>query len=166
MNSPAFPLVYVLGEDLINFITEPETMLRIRASDFISKDMEQNGIVYDNAGNKWTFTTSARTFKNSGFSRFLAKTIYNPMVDIDIQWKHEGNYELKEVKDIVVQFVKNDTGIMKQLMGADFLVNTIDIYTELSGIVNLLKNYQFGLSNAQYAQELANNKQLNNRSKI
>lgn len=165
MNTPTFPIIYVHNENFITFIRDPKTISKMRASDFIDKHLEREGHVYDNIGNKWGFSSTAKKFKETGISRFLAKTIYNPMIDVHIHWKHEGTYELKEIKEIVARFIRTDKGIMKQLMGADFIDSMIEISPSVADMVELLKDYQFGLSGQQYSRELEHNKQMNNRSR-
>lgn len=60
------------------------------------------------------------------FSRFLSRTIYNPVVSVKIEWKRSGAYSRDALIDAVQRGLSSDDDIIQQWFNGDQIIRLLE----------------------------------------
>lgn len=91
---------------------------------------------FDRNGTLWHVSEVLTPYPLNFIRKFLARTVFNPRIRIDVHWKVHRQFELDELKDMLRQIVDSDDDVITQFISAKELKSRID---KASTFENLLK---------------------------
>lgn len=122
--TPEFPLISIYKNLGLNIFTDDTLFRKVTTNTFISQNPDENNL-YDRYGKRWTFRFVNGNIKDNFKTRILANTLYNPMVNVDIEWTQTGTYNLDDLKNAIFLCVDKDDDIITQFEEADDIKNKI-----------------------------------------
>ena len=144
--TPEFPLISIYKDRALFIYNSDKKFRRITTYTFLQQNPDENKL-YDKNGNVWTFVFVNAKVKDNSLTRFLANTVYNPGINVDLKWKLIDKYNVESLKqdlfnaidkeedDIITQFEESET-IKSALSSCDTFQQIVDTLIKL-----VFKNY-------------------------
>lgn len=144
--TPEFPLISIYKDRALFIYNSDKKFRRITTYTFLRQNPDEKKL-YDKNGNIWTFAFVNANIKDNSLTRFLANTVYNPGINVDLDWKLIGKHNIVSLKqdlfnaidkdndDIITQFEESET-IKSELSSCDTFQQIIDTLIKL-----VFKNY-------------------------
>ena len=144
--TPEFPLISIYKDRALFIYNSDKKFRRISTYTFLKQNPDENKL-YDKNGNVWTFVFVNAKVKDNSVTRFLANTVYNPDINVDLEWKLIDKHNTESLKkdlfnaidkdedDIITQFEESET-IKSALSSCDTFQQIIDTLIKL-----VFKNY-------------------------
>jgi|GEM_PF-6539080 len=96
---------------------------------------DENGII-------WKTTKISSEYPNNIWTRFLAYTIYNPTIKVDVNWSKES-YKLEALKNDIKFQIDKDDDILTQFAEGEIIKQAIDNCISFDEIIHILNKYIF-----------------------
>lgn len=119
---PNFPIILIFN-GVLDLIQSEDNLVEGSLLGFLRSNLKS--IAYDNVGNLWEVNFHSERFKDNLISRLLANTIYNPKIQVTSSWKILKEYDLQELKNLIVNFIKEDEDIYTQFVKAKVLIKYV-----------------------------------------
>ncbi|MGL5891199.1 MAG: hypothetical protein ACRC3B_15020 [Bacteroidia bacterium] len=87
MNTAVFPIIIIERQKSLEIISENASFSRAAASALIRRDFFSNDLVFDSKGVLWSYNKRSDRFKHTFFTRLLAVSFYNPILDVKVYWE-------------------------------------------------------------------------------
>jgi hypothetical protein len=136
MNTPEFPIISIYNHSLDLILVEKElttaTVLGIIKGG-------ADTFAFDCAGNKWTYKLKTDKVNDNFWTRLLANTFYNPVVNVIPEWTILGKYDNEELKGTIINLVDKDDDILTQFVEAETLkveINKCTSFEEIYAALN------------------------------
>jgi len=144
--TPKFPIIsfYNNGVDII-----PDESYLTKATVLGLLKGKNGSFAFDKCGNKWSYELTSVKVKDNFVTRLLAKTLYNPLVDVQPLWSKVDKYELQELKTILTDYIDKDDDILTQFISPEKLKQIILNSTLFDDIYNALKKFVFEVDEEQ-----------------
>jgi len=138
---PKFPIISIYKKRGLDII-QSEAIWK-KATVLAVLEGNKNSIAFDMEGKKWTYEFKSDKVNNSLVTRFLANTIYNPIIDIRIDWTLMEKYTLQELQNKIHQCINSDDNILTQFVESNFLKKEISESNSFKSILEKLNKYIF-----------------------
>jgi hypothetical protein len=144
--TPEFPIISIYKDRALFIYNSDKKFRRISTYTFLEQNPDENKL-YDKNGNVWTFVFVNANVKDNSLTRLLANTVYNPGINVDLDWKLIGKHNIESLKqdlfnaidkdkdEIITQFEESET-IKSELSSCDSFQQIIDTLIKL-----VFKNY-------------------------
>jgi hypothetical protein len=159
MKQPTFPLIYISENESLDLILSEESFSIVSTLALINTTNFEKVILFDKGYQKWTYKQIADSFKNNWWTKLLAKTFYNPMLNAKVIWTLIGEYNLGELKNIVQVCIEKDDDIITQYKEAEVISNSIDKAETFEDILKVLNKFVFEVDEKELWKEQENRKQ-------
>ena len=136
MNIPKFPIISIYNHSLDIIIVEQE-LTTATVLGVIKGGLDT--FAFDSAGIKWTYKLKTDKVNDNFWTRLLANTFYNPVVNVIPEWTILGKYDNEELKGIIINFVDKDDDILTQFVEAETLkveINKCTSFEEICAVLN------------------------------
>jgi len=143
MLQPSYPLICVSKDNSIVLVPAEHYFTKVAISALIDPGIFQETSLFDGNGNEWTYQMVSDKFKNTFWTRLLARTFYNPRVEAKIVWTKVADYRLDELKDKLKDCVDKDDDIITQFEEADVIKTAIDKTAVFDDLIKVLNKYVF-----------------------
>ena len=140
MSVPAFPLIVADDRHGVQIVDE-DIGQRANVLGVLTRD--PNGVEYDSAGTKWKKIVSSPDVRDTWMTRLLARTIYNPIVPVEVKWVSLGSYTIQELVHAIHEQIDKDDDILTQFVDADTIKAGIDAARSFQDLVVALNKYVF-----------------------
>ena len=97
---------------------------------------------YDENGIIWKASKISSEYPNNIWTRFLAYTIYNPTIKVDVNWSKES-YKLEALKNDIKFQIDKDDDILTQFVEGEIIKQAIDNCVSFEEIIHILNKYIF-----------------------
>ncbi|WP_117880490.1 hypothetical protein [Aureibaculum luteum] len=144
MSKPEFPLISVYKKSGIDILQSESTWQKATVLAVLNGN--KNSIAFDKNGQKWNYGFKSDKVNDTFITRFLAKTVYNPIVDIKIDYNLLEKYTQQELKEEIYQCVDSDDDILTQFVESDFLKKQISESNSFESILEKLDKYIFNVN--------------------
>jgi hypothetical protein len=78
----------------------------------IVNDSYDKETVYDRFGMKWCLAETRSRWKKSWLGPLLARTVYNPLVEVQVSWRKPEPYRLEELKASYLSAVERSAEVL------------------------------------------------------
>ncbi|HEX8507515.1 MAG TPA: hypothetical protein VF630_19290 [Hymenobacter sp.] len=154
MEHPIFPLISIDTKygafDIIEnaaAFSKASTRILINATYFDRVNL------FDKNNSQWKYRQLSADLKNNWVTKFLAKTVYNPVLDTEVTWIPNGFYQMKELKEKLKDCVDRDGDTITQFEEADIIKIAIEKAVSFDEILNVLNKYVFDVDEEQLWRE-------------
>lgn len=93
---------------------------------------------FDAQGRIWSARIVKAPYPVNIWTKILSQ-LYNPYIDIQLEWKQEGTYALTDLQDELCKCVDKDDDILTQFMAAEKLKGLIREANSFEHLFNRLK---------------------------
>jgi hypothetical protein len=149
MTQPAFPLICISSDSGIDLIPSELSFSKVSTLALTDRTYFDQVFLFDRDGKKWTYRQVSENFKNNWLTKTLAKTFYNPTLEVKVIWTFKETYALNELKDDLKDCVNKDDDIITQFVEADVIKSTIDDAKTFDDILDVLNKYVFAVNEAE-----------------
>ena len=153
MTQPLYPLLCISNDNSIDLVPAEHHFSKVAASALIDPGMSHDTFLFDGNGNQWSYQKVSDKFKNTFWTRLLARTFYNPIVEAKIIWTKVADYRLDELKDKLKDCVDKDDDIITQFEEADVIKSAIDKATVFDDLIKVLNKYVFEVNEEELWNE-------------
>jgi len=91
--------------------------------------------VYDAQGRVWRATGAEPVERLAGWKRLLAKTVYNPVVEVRVTWSEPAHAEIGLLARAYERAVKRDDDVLTQFVGAKELIGRVRAAKDFAAMV-------------------------------
>lgn len=137
---PKFPILSIYNE-AVDLIPNETSLSKAKVLGLLKGNT--NSIAFDSAGKKWTFKLTSDKITDDFMTRFLANTFYNPTVDVIPEWKLLGEFEIDEIKSILIKHIEKDDAILTQFIDSKDIIDYINKATSFEAVYGILLKYVF-----------------------
>lgn len=148
---PTFPVISIYY-DALEIVKDEAYLAKATVLGVLKKTPDV--MVFDSAGTKWSFDITSNKVNNTFFTKILAYTFYNPIVDVSLHWRKLNQYPLEELKTVIYKCIDDDDDILTQFAEPDFLKERIRGSGTFEDIFNVLSKYIFEVDEEKLWQEL------------
>ncbi len=154
--TPKLPFIVIFNNQYVDIIDE-KSITNLYKGHAKEINQEQEGIWYANDGNTYKFTKTNKNFNNSIFNRLLS-SITNKKFDTEPEWSRKDNYELSQLKKIIIECINKDDDILTQFVPAEYFIKKIETAKSLNEIKDLIYKYSYKVEDEEAIwQELKQN---------
>lgn len=146
---PELPLICIYKNRGIEIINDETIKFFNKASAYSLIQENDDSEMYSSDMKILTLEQKADKFKNTKWNRFLAKTIYNPSFDVNLNWKQVGTYNLTDLKAKIKNCIDKDDDILTQFVDADFFKHKIEESSDFTHLVDNLNKYRFEIKDEE-----------------
>lgn len=100
-------------------------------------------VVYDSAGNKWTYTLSSSSHKRALWKKWVAYWFWNKTIEVDVEWHYKGTYDLSELKQVIIKYIKLDDDILTQFIEEKDLISKVNETQSFQELLDCLYKYVY-----------------------
>ncbi len=140
MSVPTFPLIIAADGYSVQIISDT-AVLKGNVRGVLTNDV--SCVHYDTAGVKWSRVVTSLRVKENWVNRFLARTIYNPDVPVEVNWIPLGEYPIQELVDAIHDQVDKDDDMLTQFVEAEVIKTEVSTSKSVQEIVGVLNKYVF-----------------------
>lgn len=133
---PEFPLILELKHNYLDLVPDEDAVKSASAYGILYG--KGNGICFDSNNRKWRLTLTSSKIKNNTFTKLLAATFYNPTVETVALWEPIGNYEMDELKKMVINCIENDDDVLTQFIEVDEFSDKVSQCNTLQEVYNTI----------------------------
>jgi hypothetical protein len=138
---PQLPLI-AISADFLELVDKDYPLNQATAYGLI-KGANNVTQYFDKEGNVWRSEIIPKNFRSTFLTRLLAKTFYNPKLDVDRIWTRTRDYNLKELKECICFCIDKDDDILTQFVEADTLKARLRGCNNFKEIVEVLSKYVY-----------------------
>jgi hypothetical protein len=149
MLKPSFPVI-TIQDDYVNILPDDACMTRTTLLGVISS---RAVLAFDREGEHWHYTLVSPAVQDNFLTRLLANTVYNPMVDTQIQWVRVGNYALEELKTHLYTCLREDDDILTQFVSAETFRQAIAESATFDDLYQVLNRFVFEVDEGLLTEE-------------
>lgn len=153
MTQPTFPLICITKGKYLDLIPAESYFSKVATSALIDPSIFDGTFLFDKTGNVWTYKQVSSNFRNNIWTKFLAKTFYNPLLEAQVIWKKVGSYHLDELKDKLKTCVDKDDDIITQFEEADIIKSSIEQAMTFDNVQHVLNKYVFDVDEKELWKE-------------
>jgi hypothetical protein len=111
MSQPNFPLIVIHTQEGLQIIPTEADLCKVAPfGKFKNTDQE---LVFDKEGNKWTYQVAPPQLKRSLAKKILDYILYNPIIEIKLEWTWRETYQIHELKKLLYQCITKYKGVTK-----------------------------------------------------
>ncbi|NNT73270.1 hypothetical protein HKT18_13705 [Flavobacterium sp. IMCC34852] len=137
---PKFPIISIYN-NAVDLIPNQTYLSKAKVLGVLKGN--SNSIAFDSAGNKWSFKLTSDKISDNFITRFLANTFYNPTVDVIPEWKMIGEFEIDEIKSVLIKSIEKDEDVLTQFIDSEDIKNHVNKAHSFETIYNILNRYVF-----------------------
>jgi hypothetical protein len=153
MTKPAFPLICISKGTDLEIIPDENCFSKIRTSALIDTNFFTDTFFFDKNNIIWSHKQVSDKFKNNFFTKLLAMTFYNPLLDTKVIWNKVGTYYIKELQDQLKYCVDKDDDIITQFEEADVIKLSLEQAMTFDDILKVLNKYVFDVNEEELWKE-------------
>lgn len=140
--TPTFPIISIYRERGLEILNTHDPLDQITLNGIVKFDIN-DCLYYDQLGIVWTSEIVSSNKKITSLSKFLAKSLYNPLVVIKRSWIQNGNYNLQDLVKKINYCIDNDDDVLTQFVDADDLKSKVNMCRDFDSLVKTLTDLIF-----------------------
>lgn len=137
---PKFPIISIYNE-AVDLIPNETYLSKAKVLGLLKGN--SNSIAFESAGKKWTFKLTSDKITDNFMTRFLANTFYNPTVDVIPEWKMISEFEIDEIKSVLIKRIEKDDDILTQFIDSKDIKEYINKANSFEAVYDILLKYVF-----------------------
>ena len=151
-DTPTFPLILCDNSGYLDLLDNEKGLAQTNVLGFL-KGAFLGFTAYDGNGITWTVNELKTTYRINGLTRFLAYTIYNPIIKVTFQWRKGKAYKFDDLKHKLSKQVDKDDDVLTQYKEGEFIKQEIHKSESFSEIVAVLEKCVFKVNEQKLQQE-------------
>ncbi|HAA12608.1 MAG TPA: hypothetical protein DCE41_13310 [Cytophagales bacterium] len=148
---PNYPLISIYN-DALELI--PDSSILTKATVWTVLNDNCISVAFDGDGRMWTYELLTDNVQDNFLTRLLAKTVYNPRVEVQLRWILKDNYELSKLKSELNGCIDKDDDVLTQFVEAEIIKQAIIDSKTFEEIYALLMKYVFDVDEEELWKEV------------
>jgi hypothetical protein len=150
---PTYPIV--LTDDSTGYLDLIDNDDRLTNSNALGliKGVHKRFQAYDKGGQLWRVGKVDSNYKINGLTKFLAYTVYNPQIKVNIEWTKIADYKLDDLKKDINKQVDRDDDIITQFEEGEVIKEKIENCDSFDDIIKTLDKYVFKVNEDELWKE-------------
>jgi hypothetical protein len=151
-DTPTFPLVLCDNSGYLDLLDNGNGLAQTNVLGFL-KGAFLGFTTYDSNGMTWTVNELKTTYRINGLTRFLAYTVYNPIINVTFQWRKGKAYKFDDLKHKISRQIDKDDDVLTQYEDGEFIKQEIHKSKSFSELVAVLNKYVFKVNEEELLKE-------------